>query len=706
MKKLLLSLLTGVLSTFAISQTVLYQDDFETNGTFIMSSTANNQWIINNVYTGFILPTVPSQPLSFSSPNQKYLHPSSFVFQGIDDQANYELPGTGQMMAVMTGSVDLTNYEDTEISFWRTGGSEGLKVIYSIDGGPWLDAYTVTGNPTVWQEETFSLPAVDGEINVRIGFEFDESTALDPAPNHYHSIDELSITATLVGAPTDEITASVTDLEYCNGDPIDVDYEVVNGTINAGNEFTLELSDNTGSFAAPTVIQTITSTNLTGTISGSLPTLLTANLGANFRVRVNSSNDVIVGSANANDITISDLPTADFTATTACEGTTTNFTDASTSGGTISSWSWDFDNGNTSTDQNPNETYTSSGIYTVELTVVDDNGCTNTAGLPVEVLESPTAQFSGTDVCLGDVTEFTDASTPATSSSISSWNWDFDDGNNGTGLDPTSTYGDVGTYNVNLTVTDANGCTDQITNQVTVFSLPSVSFTASTVCEGDQTVFTENVTSPSGSAITDFNWDFDDGNNSTDQNPTHTYATAGTYDVTLDVNDGNGCTNSATNVVTVNAIPDTPTIITNTDDDLEATNTTATEFEWYLDGVLIVGETGATITPTQTGDYTVIAINEGCESDISNALFIDLTSLSEFENASFSVFPNPVNDQLNLFYNSSLITSIQLLDVTGQIVKNIPTGQTAIDMTGLGTGVYLVKFNGVNALKVLKIVKR
>lgn len=573
------------------------------------------------------------------------------------------------MVAVMTGNVNLTNYENTEVSFWRTGGLSGLKVIYSIDGGPWLDAYTVTGNPTTWQQETFSLPAADGESDVKIGFEFDESVAQDPAPNHYHSIDELIISADLVGAAVDEITASVSTLEYCNGDPIQVDYDVTTGAINAGNEYTLELSDNTGSFASPTVLQTVTSTDLTGTISASLPTLITSDLGSSFKIRVNSSDDAIVGTANVNNITISEIPTVDFNATTVCEGVATDFTGITTGGGTIIDWSWDFDNGNSSTDQNPSETYTSSGVFNFELTVIDANGWTNTEINTVEVLELPTAQFSATEVCFGNSTSFSDESSAAASSSITNWNWDFNNGTSSTDQNPNINYTSPGNYNIDLNITDANGCADQVTNQVTVLTLPSVSFTANEVCEGETTEFTDNTNSASGSTLTSFDWDFDDGATSSDQNPTHTYSSAGTYDVSLAVIDDNGCSNSTSNIVTVNFIPDTPTIISNTDGDLEATGTTATEFEWFLNGTIIQGENSAVITPTQSGGYSVIAINEGCVSDISSILDIDIASIYEFENHVFNVYPNPVNDNLQLTYNQGLVSSIEVVDITGQRVK-------------------------------------
>jgi PKD repeat protein len=66
-------------------------------------------------------------------------------------------------------------------------------------------------------------------------------------------------------------------------------------------------------------------------------------------------------------------PVADFTFTT--DGLTADFTDESTdSDGSIVAWSWDFGDGNTSTEQNPSHTYATEGSYDVSLTVTDDQG--------------------------------------------------------------------------------------------------------------------------------------------------------------------------------------------------------------------------------------------------------------------------------------------------------------------------------------------
>ncbi|OQC68969.1 MAG: PKD domain protein [Euryarchaeota archaeon ADurb.Bin009] len=113
------------------------------------------------------------------------------------------------------------------------------------------------------------------------------------------------------------------------------------------------------------------------------------------------------------------------------------------------SWTWDFGDGSTSTDQNPEHTYTAAGTYSVNLTATNEYG-TGYKLKPdhITVYDPVTAQFTA-DVTYGALpltVRFTDAS----SGSPTSWAWDFGDGNTSTDQNPEHTYTSTGTYTVKL----------------------------------------------------------------------------------------------------------------------------------------------------------------------------------------------------------------------------------------------------------------
>jgi PKD repeat protein len=161
--------------------------------------------------------------------------------------------------------------------------------------------------------------------------------------------------------------------------------------------------------------------------------------------------------------------------------------------------------------------------------------------------QDPVANFTvnNTSGCGPLRVTFADQSTGAPDS----WSWDFGNGQLSTLQNPTITYSQPGTYTVRLVVKNASGIDDEVkTDYITVFAAPSVSFTANltTACVPAAVQFTDRSTSPSGSTITSWQWNFGDGGTSTQQNPTHTYTNTGFYSVTLQITNSNGCKKTAT----------------------------------------------------------------------------------------------------------------------------------------------------------------
>ena len=318
--------------------------------------------------------------------------------------------------------------------------------------------------------------------------------------------------------------------------------------------------------------------------------------------------------------------TTSFTATSVCAGTATVFTGtASASAGTISSWAWNFGSGSsTSSSQNPSFTYPSSGNYTVTLTATDNNGCTSSATQTVTVSAVPVISFSAATLsgCAPLTVAFSNSSTGA-----SSFVWDFGDGTSVfSSTPPSHTYNATGVYTVTVTATNGS-CTSTgtVTNMITVNNKPTASFSSgSSVCLGDPINFT-NLSTANGTTITGYTWNFGDGSATSSANsPSHTYATSGTFSVTLTAN-SSSCNDDTTISVTVNPAPVaafTAPVLSGCDS-LRVTfaNTTSGSptYTWnFGDGSASSSATNPTHTYTTSGTYTVtlIAVTGSCRDTL------------------------------------------------------------------------------------------
>ncbi|AKB51197.1 cell surface protein [Methanosarcina barkeri str. Wiesmoor] len=183
------------------------------------------------------------------------------------------------------------------------------------------------------------------------------------------------------------------------------------------------------------------------------------------------------------------------------------------------------------------DTYSLSVVADPENTVVESNENNNilTSLIGANSATAPVAEFSA-DKTSGDApltVTFTDQSTK----SPISWSWDFDnDGTiDSTEQNPTYIYSTPGNYTVNLTVSNAGGTNSSLKmNYITVSAItPVANFTASPLTGG--TPLTVNFSDQSTNTPTSWFWDFGDGTNATNQNPSHTYAAAGKYTINLTV---------------------------------------------------------------------------------------------------------------------------------------------------------------------------
>ena len=232
-------------------------------------------------------------------------------------------------------------------------------------------------------------------------------------------------------------------------------------------------------------------------------------------------------------------PQADFSAQDVCLNEATSFTDASIAYvSNLASWEWTLEPAVSSTDQNPSHTYPTTGLHGVQMIVSDSKGCKDTIQKNINVLELPTVDFVGNLLagCSPLVVSFTPISNDAVA-----WSWDLGDGSTSVGQTPSHTYSSVGTYDVSLTVTGTNGCSNSLLKgaMLEVYPNPVAAFTP-TPTQGTliDAIIDFNNQSMDG---TNWYWQFGDGSSSTEEHPSYMYSDTGWHQVMLVASSINGC---------------------------------------------------------------------------------------------------------------------------------------------------------------------
>ena len=263
-----------------------------------------------------------------------------------------------------------------------------------------------------------------------------------------------------------------------------------------------------------------------------------------YKVLVNDVNDCIDSATVSIQEPLSDFTLDTTTTPVSCFGGNDGTASLSVGGGTTPyTYRWD-----TSPEQlTPNATNLQAGDYLA--TVTDDNNCSDTIRVFISEPDSivlETSVVHPTCLTAGSASISVNGGSPPFT-----YRW------NTSPEQTTTTINDLvaGTYHV--TITDANSCQFIATDTLLAPSLPLANFTFTTGCVGAITnVFIDQSTLASGK-ITSWAWDFGEASaTSTEQNPTHVYANAGTYPVFLTITTDKGCEDTITKVVEVYPIPE------------------------------------------------------------------------------------------------------------------------------------------------------
>lgn len=241
----------------------------------------------------------------------------------------------------------------------------------------------------------------------------------------------------------------------------------------------------------------------------------------------------------------------------------------------VLTYTWNFGDGSPTVSGvlNPTHAYgevdATPDVYTVTLTVADDDGAEVSDTLIVTVHNAPPVVNAGPNLSIGETTDtffsgtYTDSGGAADQPYTISW--DFGDGETASGLlNPVHRYADNGIYIVTLTVTDKDGAAGSDTLSVTVNNLAPIVNAGDDQLRpfGTEIHFDGSYTDPAGALDAPFtvSWDFGDGSPVVNGSltPSHTYTTRGFFIVTLTVIDKDGGIGTDTLRVTINYLTHFP----------------------------------------------------------------------------------------------------------------------------------------------------
>ncbi len=221
-----------------------------------------------------------------------------------------------------------------------------------------------------------------------------------------------------------------------------------------------------------------------------------------------------------------------------------------TSTGTISAWDWDFGDGTASHEQNPTHVYSQPGTYSVKLVVTGPDGRSEKSDENLIIVETAVepvrAAFSVYPIS-GDA-PLTVSCTDKTMGDADTWNWSFGDGGFSSEKNPNHTYNQPGIYTVSLEASGPGGKDSVVKNDlISVLGSgisPELIITAEPAHGTAPLTVTFGKTNVSNAVSTV--WNFGEGNTSNEENPVHTYAVPGLYNVSLTVQDSLGQTRTVT----------------------------------------------------------------------------------------------------------------------------------------------------------------
>ena len=332
-------------------------------------------------------------------------------------------------------------------------------------------------------------------------------------------------------------------------------------------------------------------------------------------------------------------------------------------------YAWNFGDGNSSNDVNPEHTFMDSGEFMVTLKVT--NNCNEDLDTAfIKVHPQPIVEFEMPDQsCYQTAIEFENQSQDAID-----FQWDFGDSNNSNQTNPTHTYSSTGIYTVNLIAeSTGTGCIDSTQQLIEILEPPVAAFTPSDTVSCSPLVVEFENTSNGGLYYT---WDFGALGGSVEEHPTQTFTEPGMHTVSLQVEDQYQCISEWYEFdVFVNPQPEadfttnqdafcTPALI-------EAENTSSgySSSSWLLNGNAISGTDNLNLSFEDAGTHIIqlqVSNQYGCQEIMEREIVVHQRPVA---NMMIDLPSGCAPHEVNLENMSSNTTSVQWI-VEGQSLSN------------------------------------
>jgi PKD repeat protein len=377
--------------------------------------------------------------------------------------------------------------------------------------------------------------------------------------------------------------------------------------------------------------------------NGSSDSTLTITQSGTYWLSVSNVNGCSV-TDSINLIVIGFAPNTLFTLTDACINDSVAFLDLSTTqqpSDVVSSWLWDFGDGNTSTLQNPKHLFDTAGNYIVSLETTTNSGCSKVKKLNYTVYPLPVPSFSFLNNCQYANTQFTfNGNTYGDFLSGIKWQFGLNPLDTSNSLSPVFVFTQSGPQPVTITIKTEKGCVISENSTVNVKQGPLADFYASEACAGENITLVDISDVNFPHTIINREWNFGDGswagNSAT---PSHFYILPGKYNVFLKVTASSGCSDTVTKTIAIDPKPvanfgyennclNSPTLFTNS-----TGISNIGGILWEIDDLFSTTQDSFNYVFNDTGRYSIsfiIKTSGGCADTIIKTLTISSLPTAAF----------------------------------------------------------------------------